>query len=294
MGSQFMALFKYLCLVAVYLWLRFDLILRLAFGNNWKPRYEFMAQIFGPETAEKFLAGRVKLQLERRPKSVPVILPSRVDRTVREFLRLKPNSRVNRSKRQQIIKQLIHWATDPEINRENIDSYQTRSAIAESLLNIVFHNSLYNESELILTRLEPLVFSRVTYLGKGGEPSPIVHEVILKNVAALLRRHFAEVIRLRDQLVDKMTTVQLIKELNKSRGQTGSLAFSAGPVKYRDEFRHKFPLSSPHVLLLYKILEHYTFSGWPESREKAKTIVAELEAELNTDLKSLIIKTQDG
>lgn len=282
---------KYFFLFLTYLWLRFDLVLRLAFGNSWKSRFEFMAQLFGEADTQEFLRHRVNLVLERKKPPVPIILPSHVDRLTRQFLKTQPITKTGRKDRQAIINKLIHWATDPEINKENIDSYKTRSAIIESLLNVIFHNSLYDESELILNSLSAIVFSRVTYIGRRGEPSPIVHNVILSAASRLLNRHFSEIIRLRDQRIDKLTTIQLIRELNKAKGGTGSLAFSAETVKRRDEFRHKFPLSSRHVYLLYKILEHYTFSAWPDSREKALSEVANLESQLKTSLKTLIMKT---
>lgn len=282
---------KYFFMLVIYIWLRFDLVLRLAFGRNWKPRYEFMAQIFGEEDAERFLSHRVSLAIERHKPQVPIILPSDVYRLTRKFIKTRPTTKTGLNERQAIINKLIFWATDAEINKENVDSHKTRSAIVEALLNTIFHNSLYEESELILNSLNAIVFSRITYIGRKGEPSPIVHDVILSGVALLLVRHFAEIVRLRDQRIDKLTTVQLIRELNKAKGGTGSLAFSGEMSHRRDEYRHKFPLSSHHVFLLYKILEHYTFSAWPESREKAISVVNNLESQLKTNLKSLIIKT---
>ena len=284
---------KYFFLFIIYLWLRFDLVLRIAFGNSWKSRFEFMAQLFGEADTEKFLAHRVKLVLYRRRPRVPIILPSDVEKLTSQFLRLKNTHKTGRKNRLAIINKLIFWATNPEINRENVDSYKTRSAIVSTLLNVIFHNSLYAESELILNSLQAIVFSRVTYIGKKGEPSPIVHDVILTGVSQILVRHFSEIVRLRDQKIDKLTTIQLIKELNKAKGGTGSLAFSGEATKRHDEYRHKFPLSSTHVELLYRILEHYTFSAWPDSRDKAISVVNNLESQLKTDLKSLIIKTKD-
>jgi len=284
---------KYFLLFLIYIWLRFDLVLRIAFGNNWKSRFGFMAQLFGEEDAERFLAHRVNLSLKRGRPQIPIILPSDVAKLTRQFLKHKATGKTGRKDRIAIINKLIFWSTDQEINKENVDSYQTRSAIIQALLNAIFHNSLFEESELILNSLQPLVFSRVTYIGHKGEPSPIVHDVILSAVSQLLVRHFSEIVRLRDQRIDKLTTIQLIKELNKAKGGTGSLAFS-GEIGHRhDEYRHKFPLSPHHVYLLYRILEHYTFSAWPDSREKAKSVVANLESQLKTDLKSLIIKTKD-
>lgn len=284
---------KYFFLLIIYLWLRFDLALRLAFGNNWKPRYEFMAQLFGETDAEQFLAHRVKLVLHRRKDKIPIILPSQVAKLTEKFLRLKVTSPAGRKERLALINRLIFWATDSEINQENVDSYKTRSTIVSALLNVLFHNSLYEESELILNSLEAIVFSRITYLGQRGEPSPIVHNVILSGVSQLLIRHFSEIVRLRDQRIDKLTTIQLIRELNKAKGGTGSLAFSAEVTNRADEYRHKFPLSPRHVFFLYRILEHYTFSAWPDSREKAVSVVNNLESQLKTSLKSLIIKTKD-
>lgn len=284
---------KYFFLLLIYLWLRFDLVLRIAFGNNWKSRYEFMAQLFGKTDAERFLAHRMKLVLHRRRPQVPIILPSDVARLTNKFLRHKVTGKTGRKDRLAIINKLIFWTTDPEINKENVDSYSTRSAIVAALLNVIFHNSLYEESELILNGLKAIVFSRVTYIGRKGEPSPIVHDVILSGVSQLLIRHFSEIVRLRDQKIDKLTTIQLIRELNKAKGGTGSLAFSAEMTDRQDEYRHKFPLSPHHVFLLYRILEHYTCSAWPDSREKAISVVNNLESQLKTSLKSLILKTKD-
>jgi hypothetical protein len=278
-------------LLVTYAWLRFDPVLRLAFGTNWKPRFEFMAQLFGESAAKQFLTYRGKLAFERRRPRVPLILPSDVDRQVKQFLQAKISTKKGRQERLAIINRLIFWATDPEINGENIDSYKTRSSIVEALLNVIFHNSLYEESEQILNRLSQIVFSRITYTGQRGEPSPVVHDVILSAVAQLLIRHFAEIERLRHQRLDKLTTVQLIRELNRAKAGTGSLAFSGEVGRRLDEYRHKFPLSSHHVYLLYQILEHYTFSAWPESRAKAISVVNNLESQLNTNLKSLIMKT---
>lgn len=280
-------------LMLVYAWLRFDPVIRLAFGSNWKPRYDFMSQIFGEAAAREFLARRVKLALLRRPKPVSLIFPSEAERQTRAFLSLSVSTKSGRKRRLAIINRLIFWATNRLINRENIDSYKTRAAIVDSLLNPIFHNSLFEESELILASLDRVVFSRVTYLGQKGEPSPFVHDVILGGVSRLLLRHFAEVVRFRDQRLDKISTIQLIRELNKSRAGTGSLAFSADPVRRHDELRHKFPLRSRHVYLLYKILEHYTFSAWPDSRQKAREVIGQLEQQLKTNLKSLIIKTKN-
>lgn len=282
---------KYIFLFIIYLWLRFDLVLRLAFGNNWKPRFDFMAQLFGEKDADKFLAHRVNLLVERNKAQIPIILPSDVGRLTRQFLKIKPTTKSGRIARKAIIRKLIFWMINPEINKENVDSYKTRSVIVDSLLNVIFNNSLYAESELILNNLSDIVFSRVTYIGKKGEPSPIVHDVILSAVGQLLTRHFSEIIRLRDQRLDKLTTIQLIKELNKGKGGTGSLAFSGEISKHNNQFRHKFPLSSHHAYLLYNILEHYTFSAWPDSREKAINVVNNLESQLKIKLKSLIIKT---
>lgn len=284
---------KYFLLMLTYLWLRFDLALRIAFGNNWKSRFEFMAQLFGEKDTEQFLAHRVKLVTRRARAQIPIILPSDVAKLTRQFLKHKVTGKTGRKDRIAIINKLIFWSTDQEINKENVDSYTTRSVIIQALLNVIFHNSLFEESELILNSLRPIVFSRVTYIGHKGEPSPVVHNVILSAVSQLLVRHFSEIVRLRDQRIDKLTTIQLIKELNKTKGGTGSLAFS-GEIGHRhDEYRHKFPLSPHHVFLLYRILEHYTFSAWPDSREKAISVVNSLESQLKTSLKSLIIKTKD-
>ena len=275
---------KYPFIFLVYLWLRFDPALRLAFKNDWTPRYEFLATIFGETDAEKFLQHRVKLVKARNKKIPPVIYPKDIETVTNQFIKSSINSTNGRKKRITLINRLFFWATDPEINRFNIDSYKTRTQIVDSLLNIIFQNSTTKEIKLILTDLKKIVFSRITYLGKKGEPSPIVHDTIISGVSRILISHFYEVIRLRDQKTDKSTKIKLIKEIQKSKGNTGSLSFS-GDVKYDDSLKHKFPLSDQEVKLLVKILNHYRFSAWPDSREKAQNSINRLENELGFDLK---------
>ncbi len=284
--------FKYAVIFVAYTWLRFDPILRIGLGSGWRARYEFIAQLFGAEDAQKFFAHRGQLvELRNRPKT-PIVLPSHVSKITNKFLKTKVTTKTGRQERKRIIRKLIFWATDSDINKENVDSYKTRSAIIAALLEVIFHNSLYEESELILNSLDTIVFSRVTYMGYRGEPSPIVHNVILNAVSQLLIRHFSEIVRLRDQRVDKLTTIQLIKEISKGKGGTGSLAFS-GEIKHRDSFRHKFPLSGRHARLLFNILNHYRFSAWPDSREQAEKVIEEIETQLKTSLKIAVATAKD-
>lgn len=270
---------KYVLMLAAYLWLRFDPILYITFRKDWTPRYEFLASLFGEEAAENFLAKRVELVKARNRVLPPIILSSDVDKKITEFLKIKPSVKINKNQRLAIINQLIFWATDPEINRFNIDSYKSRSAIVDGLLNQIFQNSLISEINCILDGLKQIVFSRVTYLGSKGEPSPVVHNVILSGAARILTSHFNEIVRLRDEKLDKLTKVRLIKEINKAKGETGSLAFSAEP-RIDDEFQAKYPLPNYQAKLLWKILTHYQFSAWPESREKAALLIGNFHKQL--------------
>ena len=272
-----------------YAWLRFDPILRLAFGNNWTPRYEFMASIFGEEEAEQFLKSRVELIKARDKKLAPYILPSNVDKKTIEFLKTKQDSKAGLKKRQQIIETLIFWALDPDINQQNIESYKTRSAIIDSLLGVIFQNSLADETEQILAGIKEIVFSRVTYLGAKGEPSPAVHDVIISGVGRILNTHFGEVVRLREERLEELTKIKLIKEIKKEDGGTGSLAFSGGHRK-DDPYRHKFPLPSKEAKMLLKILKHYQYSAWPDSRETAIKLIKSMEKKLGFDLEENLDK----
>lgn len=270
---------KYGLMFLTYVWLRLDPVLRLAFGRGWAPRYEFMASLFGEEDAEKFLAHRVKLVAARNKKLPPAILPSQVVKLTNEFIQQKIDTTKGRLKRQEIINTLLFWALDPEINQFNIESYQTRSAIVDNLLSVIFNNALIDEADTVLEGLRKIVFSRITYLGAKGEPSPVVHDVIISGVGRLLTSHFYEIIRLRDEKLDKLTKIKLIKEIQKSKGTTGSLAFSAEP-KLKDELQHKFPLPDKTAAMLYRILEHYLYSAWPDSREKTEKLLADMKKQL--------------
>lgn len=279
---------KYVLLLITYLWLRFDPILYMTFRKDWTPRYEFLASIFGETDADKFLIHRVNLVKARNKILPPVILTADVDNRITEFLKIKPSVKINKNKRLAIIDQLIFWAVDPEINRFNIDSYKSRSAIVDGLLNPIFQNSLTSEINCILDGLKQIVFSRVTYLGSKGEPSPVVHNVILSDAARILTFHFNELVRLRDEKLDKMIKVKLIKEIQKSKSETGSLAFSAEP-RIEEDFQARYPLPRYQAKLLWKILTHYRFSAWPESREKATKLIDNFHKQLGFPPEELFV-----
>jgi len=279
---------KYVLMLLAYLWLRFDPILYMTFRKDWTPRYEFLANIFGEIAAEKFLAHRVDLVKARNKILPPIVLSADVDKKITEFLTTKPLAQPNKTKRLEIINRLIFWAVDPEINRFNIDSYKSRSAIVDALLNPIFQNSLAGEINCILDGLKTIVFSRVTYLGSKGEPSPIVHNVILSGAARILTSHFNELVRLRDEKLDKLTKVRLIKEINQAKGETGSLAFSAEP-RIEEDFQARYPLPNYQAKLLWKILTHYRFSAWPESREKAAKLINSFHKQLGFPPEELFV-----
>jgi len=282
---------KYVLLLFTYLWLRFDPILYITFRKDWTPRYEFLASIFGETDADKFLAHRVDLIKARNKILPPIILSTDVDKKITEFLKIKPSTKLNKTKRLAIINQLIFWAIDPEINRFNIDSHKARSAIVDGLLNIIFQNSLISEINCILDGLKQIVFSRVTYLGSKGEPSPVVHNVILSGAARILTSHFTELVRLRDEKLDKLTQVRLIKEISQAKGETGSLAFSAEP-RIEEDFEARYPLPNYQAKLLWKILTHYQFSAWPESREKAAKLINNFHKQLGFSPEELFVLNQ--
>jgi len=273
---------KYFFIFLTYLWLRFDLILYLTFRKNWIPRYEFLAAIFGEKDAEKFLKYRGKLVKKRSKKKVPIISPLIVDQKINILLKIKPATKTGRQKRRRIIKKLLFWTLNPDINKENVESYKTRSAIINALLGVVFQNAIISETTQILDGLEKIVFSRVTYLGPKGEPSPFVHDAIISDVGRILKFHFNEITRLRDEKLDKLTKIKLIKEIQDSKEGKGSLAFSADLKD--SEFKPKYPLDKQTEKLLVKILKHYKFSAWPESRERAKNLIQSMEKSLGFEI----------
>ena len=274
---------KYPFLWLTYAWLRFDPVLWITFKGDWKPRYDFMAAIFGQVDTTQFLDNRVELvKLRNRPQT-PIILSSLVNREADRFFKADLKSKAGREKRLEIIKRLIFWCTDEAINQVNIDSYLTRMTIIDTLFNQMFQNSLVAEGELIMTGLRPIVFSRITHTTHKGEPSPLVHDVIIKAVGRLLASHCNEVNRLSHASLDKMTKVQIIREIQKAKKGGGSLAFSAELTK-KDEFQHKFPLPKGQVKLLNEILKHYSHSGWPDSREQAEDIIKMISVDLGFDI----------
>ena len=267
-----------------YIWLRFDPIIYITFRKDWNPRYDFMKNMFGEKDTHKFLKKRVKLVKRRKKPLTPIILPSMVEKKVNLFLKTSPNTKIGKNKRNAIIDKLIFWGTDSEINRSNIDSYKTRYTIIDSLLSHMFQNSLTSEAAIILEGLNKMVFSRVTYLGSKGEPSPVVHDAIISGVGRILTAHFAEITRLRDERLDKLTKVKMIKEIQKAQKDRGSLAFSADITKKNDEFKNKYPLEDTQAKQLLEVLNHYRFSAWPKSRERAIELIESMEKQLGFKL----------
>lgn len=279
---------KYGAIFAVYLWLRIDLILRLAFGRNWTPRYEFMVTIFGEKDTEKFLNKRkIKYTKAQEKKNIPYIFPSKIDQEVSIFLKSQTNTKQGRQQRLEIINQLIFWALDPDINQHNIESYKTRQTIADSLLGAIFQNCLADEIELILSGLNHMVFSRVTYLGSKGEPSPIVHNAIIHGAGKILDSHFDEITQIRTGKLEELTRIKLIKEIKSDQQNRGSLAFS-GTNKKNDLYRNKFPLSATTAKMLLEILQHYQYSAWPESRESTKKMLDTMARRLGFNLEESV------
>jgi len=281
---------KKVLLFLVYAWLRFDPIIRLAFGKKWTPRYEFMASLFGEKDAENFLKHRVKIVKARNKKAAPYILPSNINEEVTKFLKINQDTKTGLKKRQQIIEKLIFWALDPEINAQNIESYKTRSEIVKSLLGVIFQNSLADETEIILSGIKKIVFSRITYLGSKGEPSPMVHNTIIAGVGRVLNTHFGEVVRLRNEKLEDLTKIKIIKEIKNDEKGTGSLAFS-GTHRKNDPYRHKFPLSQKRANMLVSVLKRYQYSAWPESRETAIKLIKTMENKLGFKLEENLKKT---
>jgi len=277
---------RYSFMFITYLWLRFDLVLFLAFRKNWQPRYQFMVSIFGLKDTDKFLGHRIKLAKIRAKLPPPVIDPSTIEKKANLFLKENLSTKSGKKKRMAILKKLVFFATDQEINEYNIDSYKVRTLIIDLLLNTIFQNTLSSEAEYILDSLEIIVFSRVTYLGAKGEPSPIVHDTIISSVGRLLTLHLNEVLRLREEKLEKLTKIKLIKEIKEADKNTGSLAFS-GTFKEDKELKQKFPLPAKHAKLLIKILNHYRFSAWPESRERAIDLIKSMEKQLGFKLDEL-------
>jgi hypothetical protein len=274
---------RYFLLLVTYIWLRFDPIIFVAFGKNWSPRYEFMASFFGEKNAEEFLKHRVKLVKARNSKRALTILVGDVNKQTDLFMEASPATKKGREKRLAVINELIFWALDPEINQQNIESYRTRSAITNSLLGVIFQNSLADEVDLVLVGLKKIVFSRVTYLGSKGEPSPVVHDTIISGVGRILSSHFGEIVRLREERLEELTKIKLIKEIKNDDLGTGSLAFS-GVIKKNDPYRNKFPLDKKTTQILLDILKHYQFSAWPDSRKRAASLIETMERKLGFEL----------
>lgn len=279
MGKAFKNFFQLL----MYAWLRFDPILRLAFGHSWKPRYEFMKSLFGEKDTRDFLAKR-KIIVEKRKKKIPdYILPSRIHKETKKFLETNPQTLSGLEERKKIIDQMIFWAVDPEINSHNIESYKTRSTIVGSLLGEIFQNALADEVYIILKGIKEIVFSKITYLGSKGEPSPIVHDVIIKQVSKIIDTHFSELDRIQENKLQNLTKVKLIQEIKKDKAETGSLAFSGSGHK-NDPYRNKYPLEKEQVNLLIEIIHHYQYSSWPDSRETAIKELDKFEKKLGFSL----------
>ena len=115
------------------------------------------------------------------------------------------------------------------------------------------------------------------------EPSPIVHNTLIDGVGRVLNTHFGEVVRLRNEKLEDLTKIKIIKEIKNDEKGTGSLAFS-GAHRKDDPYRHKFPLPNRRANMLIRVLKHYQYSAWPESRETAIELIKNMESKLGFDL----------
>lgn len=244
-------------------WLKYDPFVKLI-ARDEQARFEAMFALAGEKAATRHF-GKYP-----HHKPAKLIYPKDIRHKEQEFLRYP-------EKRTLIIRELVFWGTNKTLNEENPDSYHTRMQVISSLLGPIFINSNETQERLIIEGVKVLVLSRETSLGRHGEPSALVHNHLLTKVTELLRYHQAVKSGQHDRKTDAAFRAELLKTIQNFRESgTRSAYYVADDLKTKKRtLAQKFPLKVGTLDEILKIVQHYTFSAWPEARSRAVRLFAE-------------------
>jgi len=238
---------------AIVAWLKYDPLISIVVKNDDEVRRDVMLNLLGPKAAVEHFG-----KFPPRKPGMGTIYPQ----TVREVV----NQSLNDSKeRTELIKKLVYWATDPEINGLYIDSHLSRIQIVNSLLGPIFFNSNANQEDLICKGLKYLLVKKQTSIGKPGEQSYEVHDVLLGKIIEILVHNQKVIINKAVKEAEEKMRVHLLRQIQELRGERATTVTYGLDLKVKVSkiVKEKFPLRSETVQHFEEMLEFYAHSSWP-------------------------------
>lgn len=245
---------------AVVTWLQYDPFVKIVIGKSDRMRRDIMLNLLGSEVAAKHFGDFPPLKPQHGP-IFPQIVRDQVDKNLQDA-----------KKRSQLIKKLIYWATDPNINNRYSESHQTRIQIISSLLGPIFFHSDPKQENMILAGLKFMLSEKKAKINIPGEQSLEVHEMLLDKIIDLLVHNQKVIInKAMSEAEDKMK-VNLLRQIQELKGDKHTPAYTMldKRIKRRKIIKEKFPLRHDITKELLEILEFYENSKWFELKSRAK------------------------
>ena len=241
-------------------WLKYDPLVSAIVKNDDNTRRDVMLNILGTQAAMRHFGKFPPRKAYEGP-----IFPDLVRREVEASID-------DQAKRTRLIKTLIRWATDPQVNNRYIRSHLTRIQIVRSLLGQVFFNATKSQEDLLLKGLKFMIAKKMTVIGELGEQSADVHDVLLERISEILIHNQKVIIKKAVSEAEEKMRVHLMRQIQEMRGEKHPSSFVRSDLKNKVRFivKEKFPLSPEAVRHLEDMLEFYLNQDkWPYLSELA-------------------------
>jgi len=241
-------------------WLKYDPLVSAVVKNDDNTRRDIMLNILGTQAAMRHFGKFPPRKAYEGP-----IFPDLVRREVEASID-------DQAKRTRLVKTLIRWATDPQVNNRYIRSHLTRIQIVRSLLGPVFFNATKSQEDLLLKGLKFMIAKKMTVIGELGEQSADVHDVLLERVSEILIHNQKVIIKKAVSEAEEKMRVHLMRQIQEMRGEKHASSFVSSDLKNKVRYivKEKFPLSPEAVRHLEDMLEFYLNQDkWPYLSELA-------------------------
>ena len=241
-------------------WLKYDPLVSAIVKNDDNTRRDVMLNILGTQAAMRHFGKFPPRKAYEGP-----IFP--------DLVRIEVEASIDdQAKRTRLIKTLIRWATDPQVNNRYIRSHLTRIQIVRSLLGQVFFNATKSQEDLLLKGLKFMIAKKMTVIGELGEQSADVHDVLLERISEILIHNQKVIIKKAVSEAEEKMRVHLMRQIQEMRGEKHPSSFVSSDLKNKVRFivKEKFPLSPEAVRHLEDMLEFYLNQDkWPYLSELA-------------------------
>ncbi len=241
-------------------WIKKDPLVRIVVSNNDAVRRDIMLNLLGEEAVRHHF----KKFPPRKPGQGP-IYPSIVRDEVQKNL-------LDVTLRTSLIRKLIYWATDREVNNRFIDSHLARIQIVQNLLGPIFFHSTLKQEGIILKGLKFMLVKKNTSIGKPGEQSVDVHNILLARISEMLIHNQKVIINKAVSEAEERMRAHLMKQIQEMRGKKSSSQYTGPDMKksVNTIIKEKFPLKEESRKHLEDMLEYYAECNWPEIKRQAE------------------------